>query len=599
MSGDKKLTNIGGRLFYSIFLAGANRIFENQEELNRINVFPVPDGDTGNNLVATLRSVIDHAQPDESFHHTLHSIAMAALNGARGNSGVIFAQFLFGMSRETEGSGVLSIAKFTDAIGKSVAYIYEAVAEPVEGTMLTVIREWAEFIAGQKNKIDDFRNLFQDSYSIALQSLKETAARIKELTLTQVVDAGAKGFVLFLEGILEGLRKKFNGSEIIVKSALPPAISFREPEPIDVKHRYCTEALFKNNRIEKTELKSILQSFGDSVVIAGADSLARFHVHTDQPHLLFEKLRDRGSLLYQKVDDMKMQGETIRNRKYNIALVTDSTADLPPRFMDGYQIHMVPLNIHFGEEQYLDKLSLKPGQFFDLIRSRKAFPTTSQPNETLFHDLYSFLVRHYDSVISLHLSSKFSGTWQNSLNAAMKVSKTSGKKISVIDSRNVSGSLGLLTLRIAKAIESGESHEAIVSSVEKWIPKTRIFVSVRNLKYMIRGGRVSRTRGYLAGLMNVKPIVSMAEDGSSLLFDKAFSQSANMKRVMNHTRAFLKNQKLWNYIVLHAEGQDSASWYSHEMMTLTGKPPLDVINISPVIGLSAGKGTAAIAIMTE
>ncbi len=599
MPGDKKITSIGGKLFYSIFLAGANRIIENQEELNRINVFPVPDADTGNNLVATLRSVIDHAQPNESFHYTVHSIAMAALTGARGNSGVIFAQFLYGMSRETEGSDSLSIERFSDAISKSVKLIYEAVAEPVEGTMLTVIREWAEFIERQKNQIDDFRKLLQDSYSIASQSLMNTAARIRELTLTQVVDAGAKGFVLFLEGILEGLRKKFTGSEIIVRPALPSGFSFTGSEHIQANHRYCTEALFKNNRITKTELKSILQSFGDSVVIAGADSIARFHVHTDHPDLLFEKLRDRGSLLCQKVDDMKKQSETLRNRKYNIALVTDSTADLPARFMDHYQIHMVPLNIHFGEEQYLDKLSLKPGQFFDLIRSRKKFPTTSQPNEAQFHELYSFLTSHYDSVISLHLSSKFSGTWQNSLNAAMKVSGSSGKKISVIDSRNVSGSLGLLTLRIAKAIEAGESHDAIVRLAEKWIPQTRIFVSVRNLKYMIRGGRVSRTRGYIAGLMNVKPIVSMAEDGSSRLFDKAFSQSANMKKVMNHTREFLKNKKLWNYIVLHAEGQESASWYSHEMMTLTGKPPLDVINISPVIGLSAGKGTAAIAIMTE
>ena len=155
MTSQDKITVLGGKLYYHLFLSGANKILENQKALNKINVFPVPDADTGNNLASTFRSIIDNAIPDHSFKNTAGAIAIAALNGARGNSGVIFAQFLYGVSVESQNSEELTIDSFADAIKRSVSYIYEAVSNPVEGTMLTVIREWADFIYSQKGKIDD------------------------------------------------------------------------------------------------------------------------------------------------------------------------------------------------------------------------------------------------------------------------------------------------------------------------------------------------------------------------------------------------------------------------------------------------------------
>ena len=599
MAAEEKITLLNGRLFYQIFISGANKILENQKLLNQINVFPVPDSDTGTNLASTFRAVIDNARPDNSFKVTADAIAIAALNGARGNSGVIFAQFLYGVSREVGNDSNLTIEGFANAISRSVDYMYKAVAVPVEGTMLTVIREWAEFIYNSRERIDDFKNLFKHSYDIALTSLADTTKKLKVLSLANVVDAGAKGFVLFLEGLIDGLRKTVLHEEIIASHADIELSGLEHIEHGDFNFRYCSEALIRSSNIDHTALSNTVKNMGDSLVIAGSEKMVRLHIHTDHPHILFEKLREFGNISYQKADDMKKQHEAVYHRKYKIALVTDSTCDLPQEIFEEYQIHMIPLNIHFGETQYLDKITIQPDQFFRLVETDKQFPSTSQPNEVSFANLYSHLASNYDSIIAVHLSGRFSGTLKSSQNAATRISREMGKKISVINSHHVSGSLGLLTFRIAQAIKDGMNHDDIVIMAETWRQKAKIFVSVKSLKNMIRGGRVSKMKGFIGNLLNMKPIVSLDDEGGSVLFDKAFSQKRNMKKVMQHIQNFLGQNTVREYFILHADAPDNADLFLSGMEKLTGKPPLSVINISPVVGLHAGKGTVAIALMAE
>ena len=152
-------------------------------------------------------------------------------------------------------------------------------------------------------------------------------------------------------------------------------------------------------------------------------------------------------------------------------------------------------------------------------------------------------------------------------------------------------------MRIAQAIERGESYENIVRKSTKWVKDSRIFVSVKTLKYMVRGGRVSPLKGFIAKLLNVNPIVSMDENGKSMIFGKTYSQLANMEKVMNHVKELTNKEKVWNYIVLHANNPKAADWYTTEMKLLTEKDPVSIVNISPVIGANAGLGAASIAFM--
>ena len=590
-------TIVDGKILYYSFLAGANQLLQHQVEINKLNVFPVNDKDTGTNLAATVRSVLDNIKPHKSYKTTVNDIAEAALVGARGNSGVIFAQFLYGLSCETINKAEINITEFTESVCRSIPYIYGAISNPVEGTMLTVIKEWSQYLDTKKEDIHDFKNVMIDSLYVLEKSLSETTFKLKALNKSGFVDAGAKGFVLFIKGVIDFIRSG-NIRHLVVDSQTN--ISFIPPEHIiddKITYRYCTEAIIKNLTVDRAEIQKIISKNGDSVVVAGSETTCRIHVHTNWPAELFQELKACGTITFQKVDDMIRQQETATRRKWNIALVTDSSCDLSQELIDYYQINVVPLNLNFADSHFLDKVTMKPDRFYDMLESQAEFPKTSQINEQTFMNLYSHLASHYDAIIAIHLTSQFSGTFGNSAKAGKRISKEFNKPIYVIDSKNLSGALGLLVLKAAKNIEAGQTAESVVNMIADDIMQTKIFVSVRDLKYMIKGGRVSKPKGFIASLLGFNPVISMDEHGKSLLFGNTFSQRSSLKKVMSHIKKISRQKTVWNYIVLHAHNPDGAEKTAKEMVQLTGKNAVSIVDISPVIGMHAGSGAIAISLL--
>ncbi len=596
---EKSVLEIDGRYLFYAFQAGGKKILQNQSEINKINIFPVNDKDTGTNLASTIRSVLDTIKPHKSYKETINLIADAALFGARGNSGIIFAQFLYGLSRETADSKTITLPQFAESISKSIPYIYEAIANPVEGTILTVIKDWSEFIYNKHQQIIDFKKIIIDSLEVLKNSLIETKTKLKILQQNNLVDAGAKGFVVFIEGIIEFLNCRNIREFVTLSSDNISLIHTDDVVDEEIKFRYCTEAILKDLTVAKSELKNFLNSNGDSVVIAGSDSLCRIHIHNNNPGDFFYKLKDFGTVTFQKVDDMIRQNEAVTRKKWNIALVTDSTCDLSQELIDFYQIYMLPLNINFGDNHFLDKVTITPDHFYDLLETSSEFPKTSQINERAFTNLYSHLASHYDAVISVHLTGQFSGTYLSSLKAAEKISNEFKKPIYVVDSKTLSGALGLVVLRVAQSIEDGLAVEKIVEQIEAWKSNAKIFVSVKDLKYMIKGGRVSKQKGFIANMLGINPIVSMDNEGKSVLFGQTFSQQANLKKVMKHIQKISEGKTIWNYIILHAHNQVGATEYTNKMVQLTGKNPVSVVDISPVIGMNAGNGTIAVSLLFD
>ena len=593
------LNEMDGRRLYYTFIAGARRVIEHQVELNKINVFPVNDGDTGTNLASTIRAVVDSLHPHRSYKITADRIAETTLVNARGNSGIIFAQFLYGMSMETGNFKTITIRQFAESIKNSVRYIYEAVANPVEGTMLTVIKDWANYIYDNRNRITDFNQLFLGSMDILYKSLIATKSKLEVLTRANVVDAGARGFVFFVEGIIDFITNRNLKDLIQVRAETALFEKLEESIPEKVDFRYCTEALIKNSSIDKKLLMPVLEKYGNSIVVAGSDKMRRLHIHTNDPSALFSELRNTGTLAFQKADDMVRQSQVVYDRKWKIALVTDSTCDLAQDLIDNYQINMLPININFGENHYLDKVTIQPEQFYTLLKENNDYPKSSQVNEKSFTNLYSHLASHYDSIIAIHLSDKLSGTFNSSQKAARAISKEFNKPISVINSKNLSGALGLVVLRTAQAIEAGYSHDQIVNMDENWTNHLRIFVSVKSIKYLVRGGRVSAVRGLIARMLNINPIVSIDESGKAIVFDKSFNQRANIEKVMGYIAKISRENSIWNYIVLHANNNEAAQLYSDKMEALINKKPASVVNISPIVGANAGIGAAAVALLFD
>jgi DAK2 domain fusion protein YloV len=596
----ENITELTGRQLYYSFLAGAQKIFENQQQINKINVFPVPDADTGTNLASTLQSIVDSPIPTSNIKQTAWAIADAALTGARGNSGIIFAQFLYGFSNEMPVGTKLNVRNFALVMQKASGYTYEAVAKPVDGTMISVIKEWADHIYSVKDKIHDYKKLITDSYHKAKQSLAETTEKLEVLKKNNVVDAGAKGFVVFLEGMIEF----FKNGEIRKLMRMSNYEQVEEIKLVKHKHynyRYCTEAMMESGQVTKGQIQQILEDFGDSVVIAGSPEKMRFHVHTDDPSRLFQMLTELGHVFNQKVDDMVFQDSIAHNRKASIALVTDSSADMPSSYIEQYQIHVIPINLHFGKTHFLDRITITPAQFYDRMDKSPVHPTTSQPSKKEFLNKFNYLSTHYDSIISINIAKELSGTYQNSFHAANEVMRIMGKQITVIDSKNVSAGLGLLLLRTAKAIEQGMSHEEIVSKIQEWIPKIRLYVNIKTLKYFVRGGRVSPMKGFIANVLNLKPIISLDENGKASLFKKSFSRKATINKVLKLIQSQLNENRVWEYAVVYSnrEEEENARSYARKLAKVIGKEPLYIESIAPVIGVNAGRGTLAVIVMFE
>ena len=594
----QKIKVLDGKQLYYSFLSGAQRIFDHQKQLNKINVFPVNDSDTGTNLASTMRSIMEASIPTDNLKETAVAMADAALIGARGNSGIIFAQFLYGFSNELKSQPTMDIKSFAESMRNAVTYAYDAIANPVEGTILTVIKDWAEYLYTLKDIIDDFIKLLIEAYERAQQSLAETTKKLEVLARSHVVDAGAKGFVFWLEGILEFFTKGES------KNPVPAALDVEDESEDIVTHdeitfRYCTEALISGVSLDRKKIFQTIRVCGDSLVVAGSPHKMRIHIHTDHPAELFTYLRKFGSITYQKVDDMVMQNEILFNRKSDIAIVTDSTCDLPKEILDRYQIHMVPLSIHFGETFYLDRFSIQPEQFYSLLEKTEVNPSSSQPSIKEFQNKYEYLCSHYSSVIAVNINSAMSGTYNSSQKAAKEVSERTGKKIDVMDSRTVTGGLGLILLRLAEAIDKGAKHEDLLPKIEEWISKTQVRVTVTTLKYIIRSGRVSPFKSFIARLLDLKPVIIIDKEGHTVLTSTSFTEKASMKKVIRNIERITRKNRIWGYAITHARNPQTTAWFADRMEQLTGMKPAFIAPASPALGANAGPGVACVSFMLE
>ncbi|MDN6162403.1 MAG: DAK2 domain-containing protein, partial [Atopostipes sp.] len=289
-------------IYYS-FISGANEVIKEKMELNRINVFPIADGDTGSNLAYTMNSIIENAEILETPKETLASIADAALMGARGNSGIIFAQFVNGMYMEMVEEDTIALDDFAHSINRAGDYAYEAIANPVEGTMVTVISDWAHSLSNLAETTIDFKDMLANSLKAALESLSRTPEKLEVLKEANVVDSGAKGFVHFIEGFSQFLQ---TGKVEDLRSALGK-IEFNDEamdvhENFDLNYRYCVEGILQGENLRLEEMKETLETMGDSLIMAGNNQKMRLHIHTNDPEELFYFLKDYGKITFQKAD---------------------------------------------------------------------------------------------------------------------------------------------------------------------------------------------------------------------------------------------------------------------------------------------------------
>ena len=373
----------GPRLTRSL-LAVADWVAAGREEINRINVFPVPDGDTGTNFTLTLRAVADalRALGDAPLGATAKTAARGAVLGARGNSGMMLAHFLLGFAEVMEGKEQATTQEVAEGFRRGADRLYTSLDDPREGTILTVAREAAHAAsraAADSPDITVFMARLLYEGEIALARTPELLEVLKE---AGVVDAGGKGFVRMLEGVV----RYIEGDPILPAAPVADTeASFQPAADIEVAaerdFQYCTEVMVRGEQLPASnEVRAQVRNFGGSVQVVLAGDILKIHVHTDTPDAVFTFAARWGAIETRKAEDMRAQHRKLAHGdRRPVAIVADSSADLPDSVLDRHHITLVPLQVMFGDETFRDRVELKPQDFYRKMRVSRAHPTTSQP----------------------------------------------------------------------------------------------------------------------------------------------------------------------------------------------------------------------------
>ena len=524
----------GPRLARAV-LAAADWVAAGREEINRINVFPVPDGDTGTNFTLTLRAVADalRALGDASLSETARTMARAAVLGARGNSGMMLAHFLLGFTDTMDQRTVATAPDIARAIRQGANRLYESLDDPREGTILTVARDAAiaaEPIAATTRDIGDFMRRLLEEGEAALARTPELLAVLKE---AGVVDAGGKGFVRMLEGVV----RYIHGDPILAvelpneseRSLLVPAA--RMDVAAERDFQYCTEVLVRGEHLPPAnEVRTAMHAFGGSTVVALMGDILKIHVHTDTPEAVFSYAARWGRVDTKKAEDMRVQHRRLaHSERRSVAIVADSSADLPDTVLDRHRIALVPLQVLFGDQTFRDRVELKPEEFYRRLRQSAELPTTSQPTPAAFIQAFGDARQEAEEVVVVLLGSNLSGTF-SSAQAAVRAGEIEG--VHLVDSRSASFGVGLLALRGAELAESGWRAGRIAAELTRLRGQSGMLITVDRYDNLLRSGRISRGKAWLAGMLDVKPILSFDRDGQVVPVERVRGRENLESRVL-------------------------------------------------------------------
>ena len=296
------------------FLAGAKALEARKDYINELNVFPVPDGDTGTNMTMTIMAAVREINKitDVTVDNLCKAMSSGSLRGARGNSGVILSQIFRGFTKELKGLEYLEVTDLGNSIQHAADTAYKAVMKPKEGTILTVIKAGAERSVEllMEGESQDMVAFAEEVVAYMEDTLKRTPDMLPVLKQAGVVDSGGEGLMTFVRGALAALQGKEVDLDISgVDAKASPAITTGSSEDAaDIKFGYCTEFIImlerNQDKVEK-ELKAYLQDIGDCVVVVADDEIVKVHVHTNHPGLAFEKALTYGSLTSMKIDNMR------------------------------------------------------------------------------------------------------------------------------------------------------------------------------------------------------------------------------------------------------------------------------------------------------
>ena len=308
------LEQIDAQSLKSAFITGAKSLEAKKEWINELNVFPVPDGDTGTNMTMTIMSAAKSLAAEESddIATLCKAIAQGSLRGARGNSGVILSQLFRGAAKILKEAAVIDVFEIALAFDNASETAYKAVMKPKEGTILTVARAMGEKALEIHDEYDDIISFLEAVLAYGDETLQKTPEMLPVLKKAGVVDSGGQGLMVILHGILEGLKGnviELGDVVLSTKSSSANGAAREDIDTADIKFGYCTEFIVNLNKEftdkDEKEFKEFLTSIGDSLVCVADDEVVKIHVHTNDPGLAIQRGLSFGELTNLKIDNMR------------------------------------------------------------------------------------------------------------------------------------------------------------------------------------------------------------------------------------------------------------------------------------------------------
>lgn len=587
----RKYPQIGyldGHRYQSAILSGCAEIIKHEKELNRLNVFPIHDQDTGSNLKKTLMPLVEKFPvPEARIGIISQDMADSAVLSALGYSGIIFSQIFMGLAEALQNQKRIYPDNLSFIISNAVKKAYQSVDEPVEGTILSVLREWSEEVSRICPKTGDIARILEVSYQKALAALKDTPNQLEVLRKNRVVDAGGKALVFFLEGILDFVKKgrleRISSERICSKEyAMQDSAAFP----------YCAECCVRTQNLNRKELIKKLSEVGQDLIFYGAAHFAKLHINTHNPEAVFSLVSSYGEVSSKKI--FPCSSDPSFWKKQPFCLVTDSTCDLMFDLIENNNVYFVPIKVQAGDNVYTDRWDLIPEEFYRILSAATSLPKTSQPGLMDFTRIYRHLLMHNQSIISVHLSKALSGTFQTAVQASQSVDP---ERISVVDGKNISVGLGLVLLEGIKALEGGKTREEAILKLKTAADNTHIFIGLPTLKYLVKGGRITKTKGVIANILNINPILSISDEGKLIPVSKARGGKNLEQKILNkaYQRAKIASRE-FSIAVAHTNAPDIAGRIAQNIKKDLRQDAVFVMSASPALGAHAGPGAFGIAV---
>jgi dihydroxyacetone kinase-like predicted kinase len=568
-----------------MLLFSSERIERDKEQINKINVFPVPDQDTGNNLSATLKGIKSNIESKdfESIAELSDSVLDGALTSAQGNTGIIYTGFLAGFFPCIAEEKEVGAEKMGIAFEKGYERARESIQDPKEGTMLDVIKAFALAIKDYSKKEKDIVKNFYFALEKANEALLDTSNKMEVLKKAGVVDAGGLGFLMILETYLDTLKEQEEDS-FVIKTKQETEIMKPKRFIQILSNRYEVVALLDDGYCDEKQIREELDHLGNCLDIIKIKNRTKIHIHTDMPYEVRDIIKKMGNIESLRIEDMAKEvtgQKSVEN--VSIGMVIDERAGLSPKIISHYDIEVIPLRIIWEEGE-----NVAGENVCQRIKEAKEKGISSCPKiepilPEFFMESYKTQLQKFDDVLCIVSSSVLSNNYDSALKGRDLLSEEEKSHIYVIDSKNISAGQSILILEALEMIAEQRKIEEIVRKIDKTIDKVNLYCIVEKNDWWNKEKKSwfkKKTRYSLGEMRNGK--IVHIENVKNTEFAEAI-----FRKIEKNSKKEIKNGNRIRAVIAHGDNLEEAEKLK-KLLKGIKKTDISFINITdPVTSINA------------